>query len=268
MIKDLIKRVDRIFLNDKLRRMNDFRKQYSDRQATFSDETLRMEIFYQKNMESELAFLCDMYGSDKGSLKTDGHPYPWRPHTYTDIYELIFTQKRNAIGTVLECGLGTNNPTLKSSMGEAGKPGASLRVWRDYFPNARVIGVDIDQDILFSEDRIETYFCDQTSPESIDNFKHEASLAHGSVDVIIDDGLHEFFAGKAFLEGTFHLLAEDGIYIIEDVTESDKKRYISYLDSRATEHSYKIVNLHQPNQALRDNSLILIARKPPLRVPT
>ena len=34
-------------------------------------------------------------------------------------------------------------------MGIKGKPGASLRVWKDYFPNANIIGVDIDENILF-----------------------------------------------------------------------------------------------------------------------
>ena len=39
---------------------------------------------------------------------------------------------------MFECGLGTNNPNLKSNMTENGIPGASLRVWRDYFFNAKI----------------------------------------------------------------------------------------------------------------------------------
>ena len=46
---------------------------------------------------------------------------------------------------LIECGLGTNNINFKSSMGINGKPGASLRMWRDFFPSARIIGVDIDK---------------------------------------------------------------------------------------------------------------------------
>ena len=30
-------------------------------------------------------------------------------------------------------------------MGKQGKPGASLRTWREFFPNAQVIGIDIDK---------------------------------------------------------------------------------------------------------------------------
>ena len=48
-----------------------------------------------------------------------------------------------------------------------GKPGASLRVWRDYFPNAIIYGADIDKDILFAEERIKTFYIDQLDPVAI-----------------------------------------------------------------------------------------------------
>ena len=38
----------------------------------------------------------------------------------------------------------------------SGSPGASLRVWKDFFSNAKIYGSDIDKDILFNEDRIFT----------------------------------------------------------------------------------------------------------------
>ena len=38
---------------------------------------------------------------------------------------------------------------MEFNMTASGKPGASLRVWRDYFNNAQVIGADIDKRILF-----------------------------------------------------------------------------------------------------------------------
>ena len=77
---------------------------------------------------------------------------------------------------MIECGIGTNNPNIPSSMGIKGKPGASLRMWRDFFPNATVIGVDIDKNILFSETRIQTFQCDQTDKLSISQFIINANL--------------------------------------------------------------------------------------------
>ena len=44
-------------------------------------------FYYLKNLECELAHLCDKYGSDKGEIKPVGHPYPWPSHTYSDYYK-------------------------------------------------------------------------------------------------------------------------------------------------------------------------------------
>jgi hypothetical protein len=36
--------------------------------------------------------------------------------------------------------------------------GGSLRAFREFFPNARIIGLDIDREALFQEGRISTFF--------------------------------------------------------------------------------------------------------------
>ena len=41
-------------------------------------------------------------------------------------------------------------------------PGASLRAWRDFFPNATILGADLDREVLFEEERITTGYMDQT----------------------------------------------------------------------------------------------------------
>ena len=52
-------------------------------------------------------------------------------------------------------------------MGSTGQPGASLKMWRDYFPNAMIFGADIDKDILFNDQRITTFYVDQLNSDSI-----------------------------------------------------------------------------------------------------
>ena len=52
-------------------------------------------------------------------------------------------------------------------MTSTGKPGASLKVWKDYFKNAKIFGADIDKRILFQEERINTYEVNQLDPSSI-----------------------------------------------------------------------------------------------------
>ena len=54
-------------------------------------------------------------------------------------------------------------------MGPMGKPGASVRAFRDYFTKAKIFGADIDSEILFSEKRIKTYKVDQCSIDSMEN---------------------------------------------------------------------------------------------------
>jgi hypothetical protein len=52
-------------------------------------------------------------------------------------------------------------------MGRTGTPGASLRAWRDYFPNAEIYGADIDREILFEEERISAFYVNQLSESAI-----------------------------------------------------------------------------------------------------
>ena len=141
---------------------------------------------------------------------------------------------KEQVKLVIECGIGTKKKEIPYNMFNIGYtiPGAGLRVWRDYFPNAQVIGIDIDPDIIFTEERINTYVCDQTSPTSIYDFIQQANLQPNTVDIIIDDGFHEFTANITLFENTKHLLTENGVYIIEDfwVVNKDQHLFINYFN--------------------------------------
>ena len=262
MLKQFVEKLDSAVMNGRLRRAAQPLYERVERRSLRKRNPFCMEIMYRKNNSSELSRLCNLYGSDKGDLKSEDHLWPWPAHTYADFYEMLFEQKRQAVRLVIECGIGTNNPNLESSMGIKGKPGASLRAWRDYFPNADILGIDIDKDILFTEERINTYYCDQADVQSVKEFKNASFLAAASADIIVDDGLHEFHAGKCPFENIFELLKPDGVYIIEDVSRHDRKTYDQYFAGRQNQLFIQIVNLHRSNIALWDNSLIVIRKKP------
>lgn len=169
-----------------------------------------------KKFDNPLSELTKQYGSDKGSpIDDDISLSGWKTHLYTDIYHMLFFGMRNNVSNVLEVGLGTNNDDVLSSMGSNGLPGASLRAFRDYFPNANIYGADIDERVLFEEDRIKTFYVDQTNPAIIYNMLVDMGVEE--FDIILDDGLHTHEAAITLLENTFYKLKSGGIYIIEDV---------------------------------------------------
>ena len=220
------------------------------------DAQWRMELLYTKNPRDFLSELCDLYGSDKGEIRESSHPYNWPSHTYADYYSRQFSHCRDSVKNVFECGIGTNNVKVASSMGVNGAPGASLRVWRDYFPNALIVGADIDREILFEEDRIKTLYVDQLNPESIADFWNLVNI--DNFDFMIDDGLHTFEAGSTLFNHSISRLASNGIYVIEDVMYRDFVRYQSFFNTK--EYIIDYVFLESPNVFRKNNNLIVIRR--------
>lgn len=196
---------------------------------------------------TDLCSIMNKHGSDKGN--------GW--HNYTIIYNHIFKSKRNDNINLFEVGLGTNNLDVPSNMGPNGKPGASVYGWREYFPNANIIGADIDKRILFNSERIKTYYTNQLKADDIkamwDEIDNDILF-----DIMIDDGLHECHANINFLVNSIHKLKPDGIYIIEDILRRDIKKYhdeLSKLDLQ-----YQIVDI--PNKVnVADNILCFIKHK-------
>jgi len=153
---------------------------------------------------------------------------------------------------VFECGLGTNNPNLQSNMTVNGIPGASLRVWRDYFKNAQIYGADIDKDILFQEDRIKTYYVDQLNTRSIEIMWKEIGIQN--FDIIIDDGLHTTDANINLFVNSFNKLKKNGIYIIEDVHTLE----LNNIMEKLKKFSPELIVLENKNIKYQNNNLVII----------
>jgi hypothetical protein len=221
-----------------------------------NSELSRVTLYYPMKQLNFLSELCDLYGSDKGESREFGHPYSWKSHSYTDFYSRMYAHCRTSIEKVFECGIGTNDPSLVSSMGKEGKPGASLRVWRDYFPNARIFGGDIDKNILFSEHRIETYFLDQYNPQSISDYWRLVGIA--DFDLMIDDGDHTFEATSCLFKNSIHMLSSSGIYIIEDVSYHDLIKYRLFFAQLA--YSVDYILLESSQRTVQGNCLVVIRK--------
>ena len=104
-------------------------------------------------MAGDLAALFALRGSDKDR------------NGYSSLYNTLFLPLKDSPVTLLEIGVGTmlpGNSSMKGYMPDSYKPGASLRAWRDFFPNGEMHGMDVQPDCMFSEWRIATHMCNST----------------------------------------------------------------------------------------------------------
>ena len=201
-----------------------------DLSAESIDKLLRdTECHYNDKKPSKYSFdervatsLCEIMGRNKSDKGHTNITESW--HNYTTYYYSIFNEIRNNKLRIFELGLGTNNVNLDSNMGADGRPGASLYGWAEFFPNSDIFGADIDKDILFKEDRISTFYCDQTNPEVIKEMWSSPALEQG-FDIIIEDGLHTYEANVCFFENSIHKLNSGGYYIIEDILTHDIDKF-------------------------------------------
>lgn len=193
-----------------------------------------------KAKDTEICLLYKKYGSDKKGEVSKGE------HNYSIFYNEIFkTIKHNALD-IFELGLGTNNPNLPSSMGINGKPGASLYALEEYFSNACIYGADIDKDILFQTEKIKTFYCDQTDPVSINNLWN---IINKKMDLIIEDGLHEYHANYCFLINTLTHLKDNGIYVAEDLPSNAKENFYEEREDIMKQFNLKTFEIIQTSKS-------------------
>jgi hypothetical protein len=140
-----------------------------------------------------LPWLATIYGSDK-----------WGTHSYASHYARHFRHLRRKKITLLEIGIGGYDDPKRG--------GASLRMWRRYFPNAQIVGLDYFDKSPHAEKRIRIYRGDQSD----ENILRKIVADVGPPDIIIDDGSHVNQHVIKSFEVLFPLLADEGIYVVED----------------------------------------------------
>lgn len=135
-------------------------------------------------------------------------------HSYIPFYERLFANRN--IKRLLEIGIG--NRELMQPLVPRYVHGASLKMWRDYFPDAEIFSCDILPETIFNEDRIHSVVCNQYDARALHNM---ACGFGGNFDVIIDDGCHHTLAQVISFMALFPYLNNGGVYIIEDVGYPD-----------------------------------------------
>lgn len=142
---------------------------------------------------------------------------PQYNHTYTPQYDVLFSASRNDVKLLLEIGIG-NVPLMKPLTGVHYTPGASLRMWRDYFQKAQIIGCDILKNVQFKEHNIQTFVTNQSNVDSLNKLIQDVKTFNEYADIIIDDGSHIQEHMVISFKTLWKLVRPSGgIYVIEDV---------------------------------------------------
>jgi hypothetical protein len=152
-------------------------------------------------MNTELCQLAYKYGTDK---------CPQLHHSYTPIYYELLKDKKH-FKKILEIGIGNKNKMQYTP--DHYKSGGSLRMWRDFFSEAQIYGVDYDNEVMFSEDRIQTFLYNSTHGDQMQEFMEKVG---NDFDLVIDDGNHRLSAQFRTLRNLMPYLKKDVIYVVED----------------------------------------------------
>jgi len=145
--------------------------------------------------------IAKKHGTDKSSIS----------HNYTKYYELLFSPIQNQRLKIIEIGIAS---------------GASLRMWKEYFPLATIYGIDVSLGYKkYEEERINVIAGDQNNSD----FLKTLYTTVGECDIIIDDGSHVSKHQVTSFTHLFPLVKAGGYYVIEDLHTSYLKNFL--LDS-------------------------------------
>lgn len=136
------------------------------------------------------------------------HTDKWGRHFYTPHYQAHFSRFRLKKFNFLEIGVGGYEDPYSG--------GNSLRMWRSYFPYAKIFSLDIYDKSPQEERRIKIFRGSQVDLDFLQSVCDRA----GEFDIIVDDGSHLNEHVITSFEFLFPKLKPGGIYVVEDTQTS------------------------------------------------
>ena len=189
------------------------------------------------NNSSELCEIGKKYDTDKSSQRINVTDIR-HCHPYTLFYDGIFKNKKDEPLKIAELGI---------------LHGASILMWKEYFPNAEIYGFDYDSNLInnfkqrFNNDRVTLSNIDVTNKDSIVTAFSKLNILF---DIIIEDTTHKFEDQIKVIENTYQYLKPGGILIIEDIFKSyNENAYIHRLTPILKEfQDYYFIELDHNNR--------------------
>ena len=169
----------------------------------------------------ELSVLAESFGTDKHAR-----------HNYCEAYDKLFAPYRHKEIAFLELGV---------------FQGGSIKMWREWFTQAEIYGVDNGTDLHFVPKidlpRTQIIKANTQDISVID------ALGRKAFDIIIDDAEHHPYAQLKTLWNLWPLLKSGGLYVIEDIQQFDayaahwKIFHAEVIDQRQNNGTYDSVML-------------------------
>jgi hypothetical protein len=154
-----------------------------------------MPDIYRALPEGTLDQMACAAGTEKASCVRNGYI----GHNYMPAYERHLKPRRQSLRSVLEIGV---------------LHGQSLNLWLNYFPQARVVGMDIHPDKKnLTADRLTIEIVDQGKGDDLRGLKQR----HPPFDLVIDDGSHRLPDVLTSLQHLYPHVTLGGLYVIEDM---------------------------------------------------
>jgi len=167
-----------------------------------------------------------LYPTDKGTN-----------HHYLPIYDTLFLPFKNKEINLLEIGV---------------KYGGSCKLWEDYFPYAKIRGIDI------TLENVSVKLSDRVALE-IMNYQNLTAdyFIDFPPDIIIDDGSHRWDDQIHLINVSYLSLRPGGLIIIEDIYHVEQKK----LKFDELGLPYEIIDLRNTFKRKTDDDVLLIFRK-------
>lgn len=155
-------------------------------------------------------------------------------HSYLPYYEKVFSKRRDKIFRVLEVGV---------------KRGGSLLYWSEYFPQAVVVGIDVNMDGFYKIPGVDYSRILLREGDATDPLMYLGLLPF---DLVIDDGSHAGADQIAVYESIRCMQGDvPWIHIVEDVLPRNTQKVVSAIPGS------KEIDLVFERPKCKDNRLVI-----------
>lgn len=195
-------------------------------------------------MKKTLEEIFDIYKAIPNTL-VDGLPAEWGgdkggTHSYIKTYSNLFDSIRDENLCILEIGV---------------LYGSSVKMWKDYFANSKIVGVDIRESCLkYAENNIDIHILNAANCNEVCD-----KLNLYKFNIVIDDGSHQLNDQDTTFRCMTQYLTDEFIYIIEDIQNIDLAKS-KFSDDFYKNYNIKFVDL-RGEKGRYDDVLIIITNK-------